>query len=72
MTMGKKIRKLRRDREWSQRELAELISVSRNMVGHWESGENEPSIFNCVLMANVFGVTLDELCCRGEYNVKST
>jgi transcriptional regulator with XRE-family HTH domain len=64
MTIGEKIKELREENEWLQRELAELISVTTNMVGYWEQGKNEPSVFNCILLADVFGVTLDELCCR--------
>ena len=66
MTIGEKIRKLRRDRDWFQRELAEKIGVSKGIVGCWELDKNEPSIFNCIALADVFGVTLDELCCRGD------
>lgn len=68
MTIGKRIRKMRRDREWSQRFLGEQISVHPNMVRLWEKDANEPSIFNCILLADLFDITLDELCGRGGNN----
>jgi transcriptional regulator with XRE-family HTH domain len=64
LTIGEKIKELRKEKGWTQRKLAEKISVHRNMIRCWETGKNEPSIFNCILMADVFGVSLDELCCR--------
>jgi DNA-binding XRE family transcriptional regulator len=64
LTIGEKIQKLRWEHDWSQRELAEKISVHKNAIGYWETGKNEPTIFNCILLADAFGVTLDELCCR--------
>lgn len=69
MIIGEKIKKLRKAKGWTQDQLAELISVTRNMVGYWERNEHEPTILNCMCLADVFNVTLDELCCRGEYNV---
>ncbi len=66
MTIGKKIRKLRRDRDWLQRDVAEKIMVSAGIVTCWEQDKNEPSIYNCILLADLFNVTLDELCCRYE------
>jgi transcriptional regulator with XRE-family HTH domain len=72
MTIGEKIRELRKAKGWTQDMLTEKISTNHNSVGNWERGYVEPSIFNCILLADVFGVTLDELCCRGDFDVKST
>jgi DNA-binding XRE family transcriptional regulator len=69
MTIGKKIRQLRKANKITQEGLARLIDVSLNSVSFWENEKAEPSIFNCICLADVFGVSLDELCCRGEYNV---
>jgi transcriptional regulator with XRE-family HTH domain len=69
MTIGEKIQRLRWEQDWSQKELAEKLSVHKNLIGYWELGKNEPSIFNCILLADVFDVTLDELCCRYERGV---
>ncbi len=66
MTIGEKIKELRKEKGWSQGELTEMLSVNHNAVRYWEKGINEPSIFNCILLADIFKVTLDELCCRGD------
>ena len=64
MTMGENIRRLRKQMEMTQAMLGEEISVHPNEIMRWEKDRIEPSLFNCILLADVFGVTLDELCCR--------
>jgi transcriptional regulator with XRE-family HTH domain len=64
MTIGKKIRELRKEKEWRQKRLEEEVGVTENMVSLWELDKYDPSIFNCIVLADVFKVTLDELCCR--------
>ena len=68
MTIGEKIKELREANGLQKKQLTEKIGVNHNAVAAWERGEYEPSVFNCILLADVFGVTLDELCCRGDYN----
>lgn len=64
MTIGEKIKLLRKSKKMSQKELCEKIGVSLNIVSWWEREIGEPSIFNAIVLADYFGVTLDELCCR--------
>jgi transcriptional regulator with XRE-family HTH domain len=66
MIIGEKIKKLRKAKGWTQGQLALELDINRNQVSLWETGKFEPSVFNCVCLADVFNVTLDELCCRGE------
>lgn len=69
MTIGEKIRELRKAKDWSKQRLADELTTHRNTIYRWETGRIEPSIFNCILLADVFDVTLDELCCRYERGV---
>ena len=39
----KEIRALRKKLGWSQREFAEKLGVSRNLIWYWESGQKSPS-----------------------------
>ena len=41
--------------------LAEIISVSRQTVAKWESGESYPDIMNCMKLASLYKISLDEL-----------
>ena len=52
---------LRKLHSLSQEELAEKLSVSRQTVSKWESGESFPDIQKCSILADLFGVTMDDL-----------
>lgn len=52
---------MRKYRNWSQEELAEKIGVSRQTLSKYETGESLPDIEKCRLLADLFGVTVDDL-----------
>ena len=49
----------------SQEELASKIGVSRQAVSKWERAEASPDTDNLILLADIYGVSLDELL-KGE------
>ena len=52
---------LRKLNHMSQDELADQIGVSRQTLSKYETGESLPDIERCKRLADVFGVTVDEL-----------
>lgn len=62
--MGQKIKQLRKVKKISQGKLAKKLSVTQGSVASWELDHFYPNLFNCIVMADFFGVSLDELCCR--------
>ena len=54
---------LRKVHAMSQEELAERIGVSRQTLSKYETGESLPDIEKCKALADVFGVTVDDLIC---------
>ena len=60
-TIGSTIKRLRRERDMTQEQLAEYLSVSPQAVSQWERDISAPDISLIVPLANVFGVTTDEL-----------
>lgn len=48
-------------RSLSQEELADKIYVTRQTISNWENDRNYPDIRSLVLLASVFGVSLDIL-----------
>lgn len=52
---------LRKMNHMSQEELAEKVNVSRQTLSKWETGESLPDIEKSQLLAEVFGVSLDDL-----------
>lgn len=55
------LKELRKAHRYTQEEVAEKISVSRQAVAKWENGETVPDINNCIALAELYGVTLDDL-----------
>ena len=54
---------LRKVHAMSQEELAERIGVSRQTLSKYETGESLPDIEKCKVLADVFGITVDDLIC---------
>ena len=61
MILGEKIIRLRKQREWSQEELASQLGISRQSVSKWESGASIPDLDKIIKMSSLFGVTTDYL-----------
>lgn len=59
--MKLKIRELREEKALTQKELAALIGNVQRNISNWENGSNEPDCESIVKLADVFGVSLDEL-----------
>lgn len=56
-----RLQNLRKKNGYSQEELAEKIGISRQAVSKWERAEASPDTDNLILLARLYGVTLDEL-----------
>ncbi len=61
MSIGTTIKKLRRDRNITQEQLAELLGVSTNAVSQWECDKTAPDISHLPVLANIFEVSADIL-----------
>lgn len=61
MTLGDKITMLRKQKSFSQGDLADKISVSRDAIGKYERGDIMPTADKAKKMADVLGVSLDFL-----------
>ena len=57
-TMGQIIRRLRRERGFTQEELAEHIGVTFQAVSKWENDTGMPDISQIVPLASVFEVRM--------------
>ena len=64
-TMGSFLAALRRASGMTQKELAERLNVSDKSVSRWERDDGAPDLALIPVIAEVFGVTCDELL-RGE------
>ena len=61
MTFGQIIKKLRRDRDMTQEDLADILSISSQAISRWENDIAMPDISLFPTICNLFDVTSDEL-----------
>ena len=61
LTISENIRRLRRERGMTQERLAELMGVTNQAVSKWESQSTYPDITALIPLAEIFGVSVDEL-----------
>lgn len=69
---AERLKKLRKENDLTQAELASEIKVSRACVANWENGERVPSSATVMYLAKMFKVPVDYLCGRTDekYNVR--
>ncbi len=61
-----KLLRYRKMHSLSQEQLAEKIGVSRQAVSKWERAEASPDTDNLILLAKIYGITIDELITGSE------
>ena len=61
MKLSEKITILRKQKVWSQEELAQQLHVTRQSVSKWEGAQSIPDIEKIVQMSRLFDVTTDYL-----------
>lgn len=61
MTLGEKIKEIRKKFGLSQEQLAGLLNVSRQAITKWETDGEMPDISNLQELAKIFGITVDYL-----------
>ncbi len=59
--IGHNLTSLRKFHRMSQEDVAEQIGVSRQAVAKWEAGTTSPDINNCVALAKLYQVSVDNL-----------
>lgn len=61
MNFNEKLQKLRKEKKYSQEELADMLDVTRQSVSKWESGQTYPEMDKLLAICKIFGCTLEEL-----------
>jgi transcriptional regulator with XRE-family HTH domain len=59
--IGARLRELREERGWTQRELDSRLGILQSKLSKYESGTHQPSLRTLVRIANLFGVSTDYL-----------
>ena len=61
MEFNEKLQQLRKEKAWTQEQLAEELFVSRTAISKWESGKGYPNIDSLKLLSKTFSVSIDDL-----------
>lgn len=60
-TFGEKLKELRSERELTQKQVAEALSITIPTLSHWECDYQEPSFKDLLAICRFYGVTSDYL-----------
>ena len=66
MTLGDKLTKLRKENNYTQEQLAEILGVSRQAVSKWESDTAYPETEKLIKLGELYGCSMDYLLKDGE------
>ena len=61
-----RIQEYRKQKKWTQEDLARRLGVERSAVAKWESGKSQPQAACLIALAEIFGCTVDEILGRGK------
>ena len=61
MFKGDRLKSLRKDKNLSQQNLADMVGVSKSLICCYESGKRTPSLENVIAFIQIFGVEADYL-----------
>lgn len=59
MNIADRIQYLRKQKGFSQEELADKVGVSRQSVSKWESEQSTPDLEKIIILSDIFDVTTD-------------
>ncbi|AHN21533.1 helix-turn-helix domain-containing protein [Lysinibacillus varians] len=58
-----RLRELRRERGYSQQDIARELNISRQAISKWENGKSYPDLDNLFLLSTFYNVPLDHFFC---------
>lgn len=64
--MKTRVKELRTEQKMTQQQLADLVHVSSRTIISIEKEQYNPSLMLAYRMAQIFGVTIEDLCCLKE------
>ena len=70
MTFAQRLKALRTQADMTQEQLAEAIYVTRAAISKWETGRGYPGVDSLKLIAQTFGVSIDELISEDDVQAK--
>ena len=59
--LGEKLMRLRKKQGYSQQEVADKLSVSRQTISNWECDQALPAVDKAMELAQLYNISLDDL-----------
>ena len=72
MYIAENLKNLRKKKDWTQEEMAEMLGVSHQSVSKWERGDAYPDITLLPALANLFKVSIDAIIGMDKINADET
>lgn len=69
MSLGTILLKNRREKNYSQKQAADLLEVSQSTYCDWESDTSFPKTENLVKISQLYNIEINELLPKGDINV---
>lgn len=66
--IGNYLQSLRKEKNLTQQEIADIFNISSKTVSKWECGDAIPSINTLINLAKFYGVSVDQILNGGETN----
>lgn len=71
ITLGERLRLLREERDWTQRQAADIFGITSGALSNYERDKRSPDIYTLKKIADVYGTSVDYLL-DGKYLHVST
>ncbi len=68
MSLGSNLKKCRESKGLTQKEMSEILDISKSNISKYESDDVEPNVETLIKYADYFRVSIDYLLDRGSYN----
>lgn len=66
-SLGRRLASLRKEKGFTQKQVAEMLNISNKTLSSWEVGNTMPDLEVLPKLADIYGVSCDKLL-RGDYN----
>ncbi|MFN3403611.1 MAG: XRE family transcriptional regulator [Cytophagaceae bacterium] len=60
-TISSNLKFLRKQKGFTQEQLAEKVGIKRSLLGAYEEGRAEPGLYNLMMFSKIFGVSVDSM-----------
>ncbi len=64
MKIHERLTMLRKERGYLQKDVADILNISKSAYGYYEQGRNEPDIQAIIKLADLYDVSCDYIMCK--------